>query len=113
MITADVLMGASKTKTQKGADIFRLMTGPNNFLDLNPLIYQKVLDDEIDAVEFDDDTKPMVMDDGTEVKFHKINKTRPSAVSKFRKAAALIDAAKGFDKDAYDKAMKDAEGLVL
>lgn len=112
-VSADMLSGASQTKTKKGSDVFRLMVGDGQFLDINPVQYQRVVDGLIDGVEYDDQAKPLTMDDGTEVRFFKVNKTHASPVAAAAKAKAVIEAAKGFDMDEYEKAKKKLEGLVL
>lgn len=115
VVIADVLYGARPTK--KNPQVMRLSVGDAQFLDIALPLYNRVMAGEIDAVEYDDATKPLEIEnaDGTKtnVQFHSVIGVKKNIRVILAQKTAEAEAINAFDQAAYLAAQKKAEGLVL
>lgn len=114
-VTSSLLFGA--TQSRNNAGIMRLVVGDAQFLDIPRPLYDRVMSGDIDAVIYDDATKPLEIAnaDGTKtpVQFHRVIDVKESIHVKIAKANKEIEAIESFDQAKYTAAKKKAEGLVL
>lgn len=116
-VDSALLLGASKSKTSKGNEVFRLNFGGGKFLQINPIVYDMVAKGEIASVQYDDDVQPLIVKDAegkdAELRFYNINGVVRSTAWKLEQAKKIAESAAGIDLKAVNDAIKMAEGLVL